>query len=349
MKLARLGVQPFVAGATKGCHMRFMVPRHTDPLDVKASQKRGMRPRSNRPIGARLVGGSAVCPGRSIGGPEARGLLLARHGDSLSPMTTTNPFPGMNPFFEQQWRDAHTSLITYLRDALQARLPADLMARAEEEVVTVGAGQAATTFRPDAQVREPWTLKEPAGTALATTPPTSPATEPIHVFLDDETERWIEIHDATGRLITVLEWLSPSNKLESAERDRYRRKRRTFISGGVNLVEIDLVRQGAPVFPGGIRNVLHRAGACYGVCVFRVARPVEHEVYPIRLRDRLPAIRVPLRPTDADVVVDLQALIDQCHERGRYHLLNYRLDLDPPLPPEEAAWVDQVLRGHGLR
>ena len=90
------------------------------------------------------------------------------------------------------------------------------------------------------------------------------------------------------------------------------------------------------------------AGACYGVCVFRAARPTEHEVYPIRLRERLPAIRVPLRPTDADVVADLQPLIDQCHERGRYHLLNYRLDLDPPLPPEETAWVEGIVREHQL-
>ncbi|MBE7504612.1 MAG: DUF4058 family protein, partial [Verrucomicrobiales bacterium] len=50
-----------------------------------------------------------------------------------------------------------------------------------------------------------------------------------------------------------------------------------------------------------------------------------------------------------DVVLDLQPLIDQCHERGRYHRLDYRLDLQPPLPPEEAVWVDQVLRTQGLR
>ena len=211
---------------------------------------------------------------------QPEGLFPAREGDTLSPVTMTNPFPGMNPFFEQQWRDAHTSLITYLRDALQSRLPADLMARTEEEVVTVGAGEDPTTYRPDAQIREPWALKEPGGTALAA-PPSARPTEPIRVFLDEEIERWIEIHDQTGRLITVLELLSASNKLESAERDRYRRKRRTFISGGVNLVEIDLVRQGTPIFLEGIRKVLHRAGACYGVCVFRAARPVESEVsYP---------------------------------------------------------------------
>jgi hypothetical protein len=193
-------------------------------------------------------------------------------------------------------------------------------------------------------------LKEPAAVEVAPPPPTAPATEPIRVFLDDEAvERWLEIHDTTGRLITVLELLSPSNKLESDERERYGRKRRALIGGGANLVEIDLVRQGASVFPQAIRKVLHQAGACYGVCVFRAALPAAREAYPIRLRDRLPAIRVPLRPSDSDVVLDLQLLIDQCHERGRYHLLNYRLDLDPPLPPEEAVWVDQVLRGRALR
>jgi hypothetical protein len=71
-------------------------------------------------------------------------------------------------------------------------------------------------------------------------------------------------------------------------------------------------------------------------------------VYPVGLRARLPTIRVPLRPTDADVVVELQALIDQCHERGRYHLLNYRLGLNPPLPTEDAAWAEQLLRERHL-
>jgi hypothetical protein len=264
-------------------------------------------------------------------------------------MTTKNPFPGMNPFFEQRWRGAHTALITYLRDALQERLPPDLIAGPEEEVVTIGAGESPTTYRPDVQVREPWKLKEPAVAAAATKLPSATATEPIRVLLDEEIDRWLEIRDATGRLITVLELLSPSNKLESAERDRYLRKRHTFISGGVNFVEIDLVRQGASVFPQGIRNLLQEKAACYGVSVFRAERPVEREVYPIRLRERLPAIRVPLRPSDADVVLDLQPLVDQCHERGRYHLLDYRLNPDPPLSPEDTPWVDEILRSHHLR
>jgi len=231
---------------------------------------------------------------------------------------------------------------------LQEQLPSDLIAAPEEEVVTIGVGESAATYRPDVQVREPWTLKEPVATAVMSTLSATPASEPIRVFLDEEVERWLEIRDATGRLITVLELLSPTNKLESADRERSLRKCRSFINGGANFVEIDLARQGASVFPQEIRNVLQRAGACYGICVARTTRPGEREVYPIRLRERLPSIRVPLRPTDADVVLNLQPLIDQCHDRGRYHLLNYRLELHPPLAPEDAAWANQLLRDHGL-
>ena len=261
-------------------------------------------------------------------------------------MTTRNPFPGMNPFFEQRWRDAHTTLITYSRDALQERLPQDLIAVTEEEVVAIGGGDSARTFRPDVQVRDPWSGRSPDDWRLAEE---ATAPSPIHVFMDDEVERWIEIRDDSGRLITVIELLSPTNKLESRERDRYDAKRRMFLGGGANLVEIDLVRQGTSTFPDRIQETMRQAGACYGVCAFRAAQPHGREVYPIRLRERLPAIRVPLRPTDADVVLDLQPLIDQCHERGRYHRLDYRRDLDPPLGPDDALWVDDRLRGHGLR
>ncbi len=275
-------------------------------------------------------------------------LLGATAGASVSRVTTKNPFPGMNPFFERQWRDAHTMLIAYLRDALQQRLPAELVARAEEDSLTVGLGGTKATYRPDVRILEPWSLKDPEG-VVAAPPALASATEPVRVFVEEETERWIEIRDSSGRLITVIEVLSPSNKRESSDRDRYLTKRRTFASGGANVVEIDLIRQGTSVFPDAVRQVMHRASACYGVCVFRAVQRGAFEVYPIALRKRLPVIRVPLRSSDADVPMDLQPLIDQCHERGRYHLLDYRTELDPPFLPEDADWAEQVLRAGGLR
>jgi hypothetical protein len=268
--------------------------------------------------------------------------------DKVWPMTTKNPFPGMNPFFEQRWRDAHTRLIAYICDALQDRLPRDLIAGAEEEVIAIGTGELAKAYRPDVQVRQPWTPEDAGGVAVAPPPPLV-ATDPVRVFIDDEIERWLEIHDETGELITVLELLSPGNKDSAAQRSRYENKRGTLISGRVNLVEIDLVREGESVFAPALEEVMVRNGACYGVSVLRQTLPKDREFYPIRLRDRLPVISVPLRPTDDDVLLDLQPLIDQCHERGRYYRLRYQSPLRPPLPPEDAAWVDQLLREHGLR
>jgi hypothetical protein len=112
----------------------------------------------------------------------------------------------MNPFFEQRWHDAHTRLIAYISDTVRQQLPEDLVAGAEEEV-GIGAEAAEKRTYPDIQVRERWALRETGAPAVATEPPVA-ATGPIRVLVDDEVERWVEIHDEKGRLITVIELLS---------------------------------------------------------------------------------------------------------------------------------------------
>ena len=37
-----------------------------------------------------------------------------------------NPFPGMNPWFEEYWRDFHACFLVYGCDQLNAELPPDL-------------------------------------------------------------------------------------------------------------------------------------------------------------------------------------------------------------------------------
>jgi Protein of unknown function (DUF4058) len=49
------------------------------------------------------------------------------------------------------------------------------------------------------------------------------------------------------------------------------------------------------------------------------------------LRQCLPAIRVPLRRTDPDAALDLQVLVDQCYERGRY---DSAIDYNQPPQPQ---------------
>ena len=42
----------------------------------------------------------------------------------------------------------------------------------------------------------------------------------IRVILDEFTDRWLEVRDVHGWLITVLDLLSPSHKIDSDGRDR---------------------------------------------------------------------------------------------------------------------------------
>ncbi len=78
-------------------------------------------------------------------------------------------------------------------------------------------------------------------------------------------------------------------------------------------------------------------------------KPLEIDYYAIPLRERLPAIAIPLRRDDRDVPLDLQALLDQCYEAAAYDDIDYREDPEPPLKADDAHWADELLRGQGLR
>jgi hypothetical protein len=65
---------------------------------------------------------------------------------------------------------------------------------------------------------------------------------------------------------------------------------------------------------------------------------------------RLPIVKVPLRPEDDDVPLDLQSLIEQCYRNGAYDgTLNYAADPDPPLSGPEKDWAETRLLELGLR
>jgi len=83
-------------------------------------------------------------------------------------------------------------------------------------------------------------------------------------------------------------------------------------------------------------------------CVTRGWKPDVAEMYPLRLAEPLPAIRIPLRQTDADVTLNLQALIDQCYENGGYDTIDYHQPPLPPLDPDGAAWAEKWLRARGV-
>lgn len=260
-------------------------------------------------------------------------------------MNRQNPFPGMNPWLERSWPDVHTRLVGYISDALAPQLPPDLRVRAEEKIAVSSEGDTAL-YRADVAVSDPWRQGLPsAWSPEAGSSPGVTVAEPELVSLEPEVERWVEIRDRTGQLVTVVELLSPANKNEGAA--AYRRKQEDIVHSQVNLVEIDLLRTGRPVLrvePG------HRRPPgmwSYRVCVSRAALAGLAEVYNLPLPERLPAFRVPLRVTDRDIALDLQPLIDRVYELGAYWQTDYTQTPGEPWSPEEAAWVAELLRPDG--
>lgn len=262
-----------------------------------------------------------------------------------------SPFPGMDPYLEEHWRDVHHSFLTYARDELQAHLPGDLRARLEERVFVEPEAGWGRRIYPDVRVIEhPRRLGAETNQADAEGVVVA---EPIVIHAADEpaTEGFVEIIDvASGnRVVTVIELLSLSNKLPGDGQKQYREKQREYCQGGVSLVEIDLLRAGQRITAVPWRGVPPSHRTTYHVCVTRGWKPADHEVYRLPLQDPLPAIKVPLRATDADVPLNLQLLIDRCYYHGRYDDLNYCAEPDPPLEPHDAAWTDELLRAQGLR
>ncbi len=265
-------------------------------------------------------------------------------------MQTTNPFPGMNPFLEGSWPDVHTTLIGFIREGMSEELPPDLSARAEEEVI-VGheSDEPLTRYRADVAVSEVWPLELPGVWQPESAAAAIVVAEPEIVELDHPTHRWVEIRDTDGRLITVIEVLSPTNKL-GPERAVYLQKQQDYLRGGVNLVEIDLLRIGRPAFlEGDLKLLRPDEGTRYLVASTRASRPRHRELYYCPLRERLPAVRVPLRITDLDVPLDLQPLIDRVYRTGRYWQISRREIPGPPLPADDATWAEERLRQVGLR
>ncbi len=264
-----------------------------------------------------------------------------------------SPFPGMDPWLEQHWGDVHTRLVTYCSDHLQGALPRDLRARVEERVFLEWEEESESTGRqvvPDVRIVE-YPRSGPARTGAVAVLEPKPVMR-IKPFDEPTTERFIEIRDFStgGRLITVIEVVSPSNKKRGQSRDSFLRKRVELHEARVSLVEIDLLRgdHSLDLVPRGeLRDDYHTP---YLVTISREEETCRmYEVCSVPLEERLPVLGIPLRPGEPDALLDLQAVLNDAYDRGGYDIIDYRKPPKPPLDGEAADWADQLLKRQGLR
>jgi hypothetical protein len=261
-----------------------------------------------------------------------------------------SPFPGMDPYLETPdlWPDVHHRLISEIGSALTPALRPRYVARVEMRVYVSDQDDPGREHRvPDVRIEKAPRRK---GVKKAKQAEVIAVAEPLTIpFLTDEEieEARLEIRQReSNALVAVLEVLSPSNKVRgSAGRRSFLEKRREILASEVHWVEIDLLRSGEPTLAR-----LARADCDYRIVVARYQECRYGKFWPVSVRQPLPVIGIPLRGKDADVPLDLNAVLRTVYENAAYDLsIDYRRDPEPPLSRADAAWAAKLLREQGLR
>lgn len=264
------------------------------------------------------------------------GYATSRAEDRQMP----SPFPGMNPYLEHplEWPGFHARYIPALSDALVPILAPRYVVGLQQHVYVFDATDPGDDGQlvglPDLSLR-PGRDDGAGAVGLLTAPAPSRVFAPPRLNLMRQS--YLEIRDAESNdVITVIELLSPSNKA-GRDRDRYLLKWDTLLESPTHFVELDLLR-------GGQRSPWEQMPACdYAVTVSRwEARPVA-DFWPVMLRDRLPAIPVPLRNGDDPAPLDLQAVLHRVYDAAGYQYHLYRRQPDPPLSADDQAWATALI------
>lgn len=259
-----------------------------------------------------------------------------------------SPFPGMDPFLEDppRWAGVHSGVIAQICAFLNERLPPGYAADIGERVWVVRPERA---IYPDvALVEAPSGGRAGERAALVADPPWI-----ISVEGAEMREPFVEIRpiDDSGKLVTAIEVLSPSNKAEDSEgRELYLRKQREVLASPTHLLEIDLLRHGSHTVAAPRTRLAGKERWDYVVCLHRGDVGARFAVWAFSLRERLPRVLVPLLERDPDLVLDLQEIFDRAYDAGPYRR---RVDYtrEPPLPVtyDDAAWMQALLADAGLR
>ena len=225
-----------------------------------------------------------------------------------------SPFPGMDPFLEDDrlWPVFHHNLVLCLYQVLLPGL----------------------VDRYRARVNQRHYVTEQA---LFTS-----------IMREEHHEEFVEIRQrGDGKIVTLVEVVSPANKTSAEGRRAYLERRQTVRATGGSVVEIDLVLQGQPTLDYSREGL---PDWDYAVTVTRSTQPEKYEIYTATLQKRLPRFRLPLAPDDRDTVLDLQTAFARCFDQGDFAAkVNYAMPPAVPLCTEDREWLDELLKRQKLR
>jgi Protein of unknown function (DUF4058) len=262
-----------------------------------------------------------------------------------------SPFPGMDPYLEKPslWPDVHHELISAIRAALNRQLRPLYHVRIQERVyISHDTDPGRDVLIPDVSLAirakaASRTLGSGASSGLEIAEPLI-----VTTLLDEEIrENYLEVIDDFNRqVVTVIEVLSPSNKVPGASgRKSFDEKRSEILQSSSHWVEIDLLREGVSL---ALRKRIPPHD--YFVLVSPVSRRPESLVWAIGLSQRLPVVSIPLLPEHEQAPLDLQEVIGTAYDHAGYDSeIDYTAEPTPPLDHKWTEWAHRLLQEKGLR
>lgn len=251
-----------------------------------------------------------------------------------------SPFPGMDPYLEHRslWPDIHNRLIAAIADELSPQVAPRYYVGLERRTYLFKPDDIVFVGRPDVSIVQPRrqpALPVMAGFAVAEPPAIYEVDLPM---AEEVSESFLEIREvSSGRLITLMELLSPANKLSEDGREQYIRKRADVLRTWTSLVEIDLLRAGKPMPVVG-----PDVESDYRILVSPGWRRPHARLHAFGLRQPIPEISIPLQQGEDEPTLALNDVLHRLYDRARFDLrLDYNEPPVPPLSDADAEWMRQ--------
>ena len=265
----------------------------------------------------------------------------------------SSPFPGMNPYLENPdlWSEVHNRLIVAIADDIATHLSQKYRVAIEKRIYRTSEDSVLIGIPDVAIFKVKQTDKKSdlstGKTAVMTLPETENKSVTVTLPLPLEIkEGYLEIREvATGKVITVIEVLSPTNKRTKEGRNAYLEKRQQLLGSYTNLVEIELIRVGEkmPI----LTNI---PDTDYGILIVRYYRLPSAQLFAFTVREPIPNFTIPLQQNEEEIELNLQDLLLGIYERARFDLtLDYNQSPVPDLLVQDREWMDLLLREQGRR
>ncbi|OCQ97986.1 hypothetical protein BCD67_02330 [Oscillatoriales cyanobacterium USR001] len=258
-----------------------------------------------------------------------------------------SPFPGMNPYLENPnlWSEVHSRLIVAVANAIVPQLSQNYRVAIEKRTYfnvsmeLVGIPDVTVISRHFNSIgTQPTTTQHSSSTSVLT------RVEPTLVKLPMPStikEGYLEIREGfNGKVITVIEIISPTNKRSGLGRDEYEKKRNAVLHHQTNLVEIDLLRGGKQM---PLLEVKTRDD--YRILVCRGEELPQGRLYAFSIRQPIPIFPIPLKAGEIQPEVNLQELLNEIYDQARFDLaIDYLLEPVPPLKLKDREWANVILQ-----